>query len=141
MTELVHTEATGSREPDPCILSVSFGDRGPVCVLTLSGQLTRASVAALEAQVDQIGSAECEHLILDVTDLTSLDAVGSRVLAGLDVYVRALGTRLTITGANGAVAEALAGTPSEALRIGDHWRSDLGLARPPHTDIPGREPA
>ena len=112
MTELLGAEATNGSESEPSILSVSFDEHGSVCMLTLSGQLTRTSVAALDAQVDQIGCADCKHLILDLADLTGLDEVGSRVLEGLDVYVRTLGAQLSITGASGVVAEMLARMPS-----------------------------
>jgi anti-anti-sigma factor len=120
MTELLHTEATNGSQTSPPMLSVRFDDRASLCVLSLAGQLTQTSVAALDAQVDQIGCSQCKHLILDVAELTGLDPIGTRVLVGLDVYVRALGARLTITGASGAVAEALARTP---LDPGDSRRA------------------
>lgn len=108
MTELLGPGATSQTRPP--MLTVTFEDRGSVCVLTLSGQLTRTSVVALDAQVDQIGCSDCAQLILDVAQLTDLDAVGSRALAGLDIYVRALGARLTVNGANGEEAKALGRT-------------------------------
>jgi anti-anti-sigma factor len=108
MAELLHVEDAGESDEEPPILTVTFDDRESVCVLTLSGQLTRTSVAALDAQVDQIGCSKCTELILDVTGLIGLDAVGSRALVGLSVYLRALGARLTVNGANEALAEAMA---------------------------------
>jgi anti-anti-sigma factor len=79
-------------------------------VLTFSGELNRTSIAALEVQIDQIGCSECSDVVLDVFALRKLDSVGTRVLIGLDHYVRALGAALAITGATGQVAEALAST-------------------------------
>jgi anti-anti-sigma factor len=73
-------------------------------------ELNSASLAAFEAQIDQIAGAEFANVLLDVTALSKFDAVGTRVLIGLDHYVEALGARLTITGVSRQVADALAHT-------------------------------
>jgi anti-anti-sigma factor len=90
------------------MLRVGFLHVESSCVLTLCGELTGSSIPALEAQIDQIGCAACEHVALDLSGLVAIDSVGVHVLVGLDAYVHGLGARLTMSGARGAVAEALA---------------------------------
>ena len=94
----------------PAILTVEFRSMGPVCILTLRGELNGASIASLEVQIDQIGASDSDVVLLDLNGLQRLDEVGRRVLIGLDQYVRALGGRLTVTRVDGQVAVALAGT-------------------------------
>jgi hypothetical protein len=89
----------------------------------MRGELVDTSIAALEAQIDQIGCSTNTEVVLDVAGLTRIDAVGSRVVAGLDVYVRALGARLRVTGAHGQVAEALLA----ASQLSPGHRADLGV--------------
>ena len=100
-------------------LQVGFSQVESSCVLTLCGELTGSSIPALEAQIDQIGCAACEYVVLDVSSLTAIDSVGMHVLVGLDAYVHGLGARLTVAGARGQVAEALA-TASLGL-VDDVW--------------------
>jgi anti-anti-sigma factor len=108
MSAVLDKDAIGDRQTDLPVLTVEFSCTGSLCVLTMSGELNGTSIAALEVSIDQIGRSACEHVVLDVTGLTRLDSVGIRVLIGLDQYVRALGARLTVTGAGGQVAEAFA---------------------------------
>lgn len=97
------------------VLTVEFASRASLCMLTLTGELNGSSIAALEVQIDQIGCSQCSRVVLDVSALRKLDSVGTRVLVGLDHYVRALGARMAITGAAGQVAEAL--TTSALIRV------------------------
>jgi len=92
------------------VLNVGFASIESSCVLTLCGELTGSSIPALEAQIDQIGGAACEYVLLDVSGLMAIDSVGLHVLIGLDAYVHGLGARLSVAGARGQVAEALATT-------------------------------
>ena len=103
-------DGTDGPQTELPVLTVGFSSVGSVCLLTVSGELNGTSIAALEAQIDQIGCSECHDIVLDVAGLLTVDSVGMRVLIGLDHYVRALGARLTVTGASGSVAEALAPT-------------------------------
>ena len=104
------------------ILTVAFRRIGPVCLLTLRGELNAASIAALEVQIDQIGASDSGVVLLDLAGVQRLDEVGRSVLVGLDQYVRALGGRLTVMCGDGQVAQALADT---ALDIeGRHWSVD-----------------
>jgi anti-anti-sigma factor len=124
----MHDDARVEDSPvEPPVLNVGFASVGSSCVLTLSGELTGSSIPALEAQIDQIGGAACEHVVLDVSGLVAIDSVGLHVLIGLEAYVHGLGARLSVAGAKGQVAEALATT---TLDLGDAvW-----------TPVPRRQP-
>jgi len=94
------------RPPDPWLRVELEGD-GPVCTLILAGALCGSSIAALEAQVDQLGCRRCEDVVVDVAGLVLLDDVGARVLVGLRHYVSGRGGHLVVTGAQGQVAFTL----------------------------------
>jgi len=92
-------------------LVVQLQEVGTASVLTLRGSLTGSSVAALEAQIDQLGSTSCADVVVDLSDLSDIDAVGAGLLFGLQHYVRGRGGRMTMIGARGAVAAAVAADP------------------------------
>jgi len=73
----------------------------------LSGQLRAGSLAVLEANVDLLGAARCDQVMVDLRDLTEVDDVGCKVLLGLHHYMTARGGRLGIAGATPLVARAL----------------------------------
>lgn|SRR6185437_3672199 len=95
-------------------LEVQLQEVGPACVLTLRGALTASSATALEAQIDQLGSMDHGDVVVDLTDVTDVDAIGTGILFGLTHYVRGRGGRLTMVGATGAVATAVAIDPLAA---------------------------
>lgn len=99
--------AEGDGTPGPK-LQVSLRHVGAVCVLTLRGDLCAESVSVLEAEFDRLARTPCHRVVIDVTELTALDEVGSRVLTGLSHYVQGRGGALTVVGASAAVAQALA---------------------------------
>jgi anti-anti-sigma factor len=88
-------------------LRVELRTFGRVCRLVLSGALSGTSIAALEAQVDQLGCIPFEKVVIDVGKLTSLDPVGARVLFGLYHYVEAKGGKLKIVGASKQIESTL----------------------------------
>jgi anti-anti-sigma factor len=102
--------AIGELPTDLPVLTVAFFSTGRLCVLTMSGELNRSSIPALDASIEQIGGSRCERIVLDVSRLKRLDSAGTLALVSLDQYVRALGARLTFAGARGQVAQALAFT-------------------------------
>ena len=104
---LGHEAIDDSSQTETATLSVEFSGKGPLCVLTLNGELSESSIAALEVQIDQIGCSGCEYVIVDVSKVTAIDASGARVMVGLATYVGALGAHLTVSGAHDDVAEAL----------------------------------
>jgi anti-anti-sigma factor len=101
MTDVLEHDATDCTP-------VEFCSTASLSVLTITGELNRTSIAALEMQIDQIGCSECDDVVLDVAGLRRLDPIGTSVLIGMGHYVRALGGRLTVTGASGQVGETLA---------------------------------
>ena len=102
---------------------VELQSRGRTCILVLGGRLTGASIAALEAQVDQLGCLPCDDVVVDASGLTALDPVGANVLLGLFHYVEGRGGTLRISGARGPVAGALRQYAVE------YAESDDGLSR------------
>jgi hypothetical protein len=65
------------------------------------------SIAALEAQVDQLGCIPCDDVVVDGGGLVAIDPVGANVLLGLHHYVGGRGGTLRITGATGPIATIL----------------------------------
>jgi anti-anti-sigma regulatory factor len=90
--------------------------RGATCRLTLRGELCGSSLAALEAQVDQLGCLPCEQVVVDVRQVTALDEVGAKVILGLyHYYVRGRGGALRVIAMEGAVEETLFAVGGELL--------------------------
>jgi|GEM_PF-7044818 ABC-type transporter Mla MlaB component len=92
------SEELGRVEADGAVLSVALDARGTVCRLHLAGKLVRTSIAALEAQIDQLGCIAFERVVVDLVGLTGLDAVGVSVLHGLQAYVHGRGGTLEVVG-------------------------------------------
>lgn len=88
-------------------LRVAFRHIGPICVLSLCGELTAGSVEVLESRFDRLGRTPCHRVVVDLSDLTGLDATGARVLIGLRHYVHARGGRLTVLGPSPWIRAAL----------------------------------
>jgi anti-anti-sigma regulatory factor len=93
--------------PPAPTLKVELDVRGASCRLTLHGALCGTSLAALEAQVDQLGCLPCEQVIVDMGHLTEIDEVGAKVVLGLYYYVLGRGGALRLTAMSGPVAETL----------------------------------
>jgi anti-anti-sigma regulatory factor len=92
---------------------------GPSCRLTLHGALCGTSLAALEAQVDQLGCLPCEQVIVDMGHLTEIDEVGAKVVLGLYYYVLGRGGTLRLTAMSGPVAEILHAVSGDLLALPD----------------------
>lgn len=88
-------------------LRIELESQGRTCTVVLHGALSDTSIAALQAQVDQLGCLPCDDVVVDASGLTALDAVGANVLLGLYHYVNGRGGTLRITGARGTIATAL----------------------------------
>jgi ABC-type transporter Mla MlaB component len=98
---------TGEQWPSGDWLRVELHSQERTCTLVLSGALRDTSIAALAAQVDQLGCVPCDDVVVDVSRLTALDPTGANVLLGLYHYVDGRGGNLRIVGATGPIATAL----------------------------------
>jgi anti-anti-sigma factor len=105
MTELTDDLTSEATIEDWLSVELQTSDR--TCTFILRGALSGTSLAALEAQIDQLGSTACNDVVLDVTELKALDKRGARVLLGLYHYAGARGGQMRIIGAQGAVASSL----------------------------------
>jgi anti-anti-sigma factor len=85
--------------PGDSWLRVEMRTSARSCTLLISGALCGNSIAALDAQVDQLGATPCEMVVVDLQHLSSIDDRGARVLAGLRHYVEARGGIYRIVGA------------------------------------------
>jgi anti-anti-sigma regulatory factor len=102
-------------------LRVELRSHDHTCTLVLEGSLCTTSIAALEAQVDQLGCIPCDDVTVDLQGLHALDAVGAKVLLGLRHYVDGRGGSLQITRATPAMATALRRYALEYCEADDEW--------------------
>jgi anti-anti-sigma regulatory factor len=136
------TAGAENEELDPkSWLRVELLSHGHMCTLVLRGTLSGTSIAALEAQVDQLGCIPCDLVVVDVSGLTAVDAVGANVLLGLYHYVHGRGGTLRITGASGPIATTLRQYAVEYAEADEAVTSAIdGSAEPsttPLTDLDG----
>lgn len=104
--------AAGSgRGHRPVALTASLYEAGSVTILSLAGALESGSLAAMDAQVDQILCTDCQQLVVEASRLTSVDAAGVGALVELAATMAGRGGQLRIRGASGQVAQLLGGTP------------------------------
>ncbi|MGH8988631.1 MAG: STAS domain-containing protein [Acidimicrobiales bacterium] len=89
-------------------LTVEFRHIGPICIISLYGVLHAASVAVLEEQVDRLGRTSCSRVVVDMSEVRSMDATGARVLSGLRHYVDARGGHFSVIGMDQSVRAVLA---------------------------------
>ena len=75
--------------------------------LTLRGVLGAASIAGLEAQIDQLGCMPCREVIIDLRLVTELEPIGANVILGLYHYVVGRGGQLRAVVPAGQIAAAL----------------------------------
>lgn len=115
MTGVLETETISCRARSPRF-SVEFQSTRSACVLTMHGELSWLSVAALEAQIDRLGCSPLSDLVLDLSHLDGIDGTGVRVLVGLQDYARGREGTFSCFGAKEAVARALEGTPLDPAR-------------------------
>jgi anti-anti-sigma factor len=106
-----------SAAPPDSTLLVELAVLGASCRLTLQGELGGTSLAALVAQVDQLGGLPCEQVVIDMGDVTVIDDVGAKVVLGLYYYVLGRGGSLQVTGMTGKVAETLRAVGGELFSL------------------------
>lgn len=71
----------------PSLLVLQLGASQPQLVRHLSGELMSSSVAAFDAQLDQVVCSPVTPLVIDADGLRAIDAVGIERLALLHRYV------------------------------------------------------
>jgi anti-anti-sigma factor len=95
-------------EVAPAPLSVSTERSAEILRVELSGELSAATIKALERHIELLACCENRMVIVDLARLTYLDSTGARVLVGLGHYVRGGGGRCTLVGAARPMRELLA---------------------------------
>jgi anti-anti-sigma regulatory factor len=123
VTESVTEPAIETAPLEP-VLHVQLQAAGTACRLVLRGDLCDTTLAALGAQVDQLGCMPCQDVVVDIRWLNRLDTVGANVLLGLSHYVAARGGSFRVTGAREEVAVTLRTVASGLLPPG----GDVGSA-------------
>jgi anti-anti-sigma factor len=98
-------------------LAVELESADRSCRFVLRGTLCDTSIAALEAQFDQLGCLPCDEVIVDMQHLTSLDPIGANVLVGLYHYVIGRGGQLRVISARGNVSAVLHATAGDLIPI------------------------
>jgi anti-anti-sigma factor len=92
---------------DMAALSVEFVLERGTCRLMLTGALEAHSVCALAAQFDRLGCSSFASVLVDLSQLGTLDHVGANALLGLHHYVAARGAEMSVCGASDAVWRVL----------------------------------
>jgi anti-anti-sigma factor len=88
-----------STAPASGALSVWTERSAEIVRLQLGGELSAATVKALERHIEFLACCENRVVIVDLARLTYLDATGARVLVGLGHYVRGVGGQCRVVGA------------------------------------------
>ena len=68
-------------------LTIKAARDGPICVLTLSGDLDLLAVTDFLAHAARVVDGRAERLVLDLAGLTFLDCAGARALAVVTHFV------------------------------------------------------
>jgi anti-anti-sigma regulatory factor len=100
-------DVTGDLAESAPVLQVELESSPTTCRLTLRGILCDSSIAALEAQVDQLGCTPCHEVVIDLRQVTRLDPVGANVIFGLYHYVVGRGGELRAMTAHDQVTATL----------------------------------
>jgi anti-anti-sigma regulatory factor len=101
------TEISGQCVDDGSKISVELSIIGSTIVVRVWGMLRSKSVAAFEAQADQLMSLPYRDVVLDVSGLTELDEVGEAVLVGLQNYVVGRGGQCRLVGKREAMVPTM----------------------------------
>jgi anti-anti-sigma regulatory factor len=79
----------------PTLTVTTTGD-GPVWEVVLCGDLNADSTAALHSLAGQIGSGSFDEIVVDISELRSVDSAGTDALRTLGSWTRASGARLVV---------------------------------------------
>ncbi|MFD4659789.1 STAS domain-containing protein [Kitasatospora sp. NPDC058444] len=121
---------TGPGGPDPAALHVTVGDRGPVRIVTVAGELDHDSADELRAALARPPSADgIERIVVDLAGLRFCDSTGLNVLLRARLDARTAGLRLELAGAGPLVARLFAVTGADTvLRVHPDLRTALAAS-------------
>jgi anti-anti-sigma factor len=110
-------QGTGRAQPD---LERARGVGLRTHTLVLLGDLNHGSASVLEAEIDRVSSGEVDWLVLDLRALTTIDAVGARVILLRSRLCRARGMHLELIRGSSTIQEVFdAAGLTEELRFRD----------------------
>ncbi|MFG2916866.1 STAS domain-containing protein [Kitasatospora sp. NPDC048298] len=111
-------------------LRVAVGDRGPVRVVTVAGELDHDSADGLRAALARPPSAAgIERIVVDLAGLRFCDSTGLNVLLRARLDARAAGLRLEVAGPVPLVARLFAITGADdVLRVHPDLRTALAAS-------------
>jgi anti-anti-sigma factor len=104
---------------DNQVLEVTLEYSTTSCRLSLRGTLCATTIAALEAQIDELGRSPCHRVVVDMHGLTEMDPVGAKVILGLHHYVVGRGGELRVTGLLGHIATMLDSVTGSVIPVDD----------------------
>jgi anti-sigma B factor antagonist len=118
------TILTSSRQHDPSALRVEVHPQHDSVHVIAAGELDVANVAALHAQLSELRGAGCQHVVLDLRELTFMDSAGVRLILDEDRLARGAGRRFSLIRGVAAVQRVL-----NLCGVSGHL--DFGEPRPP----------
>lgn len=117
---------TGPGDPEAAALRVTVGDRGPVRIVTVTGELDHDSADGLRAALARPPSADgIERIVVDLAGLGFCDSTGLNVLLRARLDAQEAGLRLELAGAGPLVARLFAVTGADSVL---HVHPDLRTA-------------
>ena len=120
---------TGSGRVGPTVFAIEVGSDAERTRVTLSGDLDLASAPWLQQVLDQLCREDHREIVLDLSGLEFLSAVGLTVFLRADDQLRADGSRLILTHPGRRVRRVLAITELDTvLTIQEEAARDLDQA-------------
>jgi anti-sigma B factor antagonist len=95
-----------SPPPYPPLFSLQVELRGPVCVVSIVGQLDIGGAPRLEQALQSVGES-VEALVVDCSELTFMDSSGLNLIANHLRRCQRRGVRFALAGVTGEVAKTL----------------------------------
>src|SRR5579872_651583 len=124
---------SASRVPGGPILAVQMNDDAGTCVLGLTGHLDSRSTIGLEAELDQLRCLSFDEVVIDVENLTSIDATGFATLVRLCRHVASRGRAVRIVS-----GDESCDLPTSFRRLARRVRGNRLFERVPNTGRSGQ---
>lgn len=93
--------------PAPADLTTTIRRDHEGAVLFVSGEIDASTAPRLRSHLDDFGRDDIGKVVVDLADVTFLDAAGIAVLLNTDARLRSLGARLTVRSPRTAAARVL----------------------------------